>query len=52
MSIRLETEGNELLLYYAPEMGSKGIKDQLKRNGTITIKHTYTVALNIIIRGC
>ena len=50
MTIRLETEGNELLLYYAPEMGSKGIKDQLKRNGTITIKHTYTVALDRLIR--
>ena len=50
MTIRLEKDGNDLLLYYAPEMGIKGIKDQLQKNGSIIIKHTYIVSLNMLIR--
>lgn len=50
MTIRLEKDGNDLLLYYAPEMGIKGIKDQLQKNGSIIIKHTYIVSLDMLIR--
>ena len=50
MTIRLEKDGDDLLLFYAPEMGTEGIKDQLQKNGSITIKHTYLVASDMLIR--
>ncbi len=50
MTIRLKKEADELLLYYAPEMGTEGIKDKLQKNEFITIKHTYIVNLGKLIR--
>ena len=50
MTIRLEKDGDDLLLFYSPEMGTEGIKDQLQKNGSITIKHTYLVASDMLIR--
>ena len=50
MTIRLKKEADELLLYYAPEMGTEGIKDKLQKNEFITIKHTYIVNLGRLIR--
>ena len=50
MTISFEIEGNDLLLCYAPEMGTKGLIDQLQKNGSLTIKHTYTVTRDRLIR--
>lgn len=50
MTIRLKKEADELLLYYAPEMGTEGIKDKLQKNEFITIKHTYIVNWGRLIR--
>ena len=52
MTISLEREGDELILCYAPEMGTAGLRDQLKKNGTISIKHTYTVRQICILSNC
>lgn len=50
MSIKLEKEENNLLLYYSPEMGTHGLAEQMRKNGTITIKHTYIVSLDRLIK--
>lgn len=50
MTVKLEREGNELILYYAPEMGTAGLLEQLRKNETITIKHTYIVNSDRLIR--